>query len=129
MNAVCSKIFKINLLLITLLLTISCDKESDLLTDYVPFDALNKEQLDEFVADDFFNTDPDQSVVPDGSAKDTFTDLETVKIIQTSAAASVGSLQLNGIAMHRFFASLGIFEGKLASARVTFRHNKLNRSL
>ncbi len=45
--------FKLIIVLIVVLSTVSCDKESDLLMEYVLSDNLQKEQLDGLVADDF----------------------------------------------------------------------------
>ncbi len=45
--------FKLIIVLIVVVSTVSCDKESDLLMEYVLSDNLQKEQLDGLVADDF----------------------------------------------------------------------------
>ncbi len=45
--------FKLIIVLIVVLSTVSCDKKSDLLMEYVLSDNLQKEQLDGLVADDF----------------------------------------------------------------------------
>ncbi len=45
--------FKLIIVLIVVLSTVSCDKESDLLMEYVLSDNLQKEQLDGLVVDDF----------------------------------------------------------------------------
>jgi hypothetical protein len=89
MNAICSRIFKMNILFIAALLTISCNKDSDLVVEYMLSDELNKERLGASVENDYFKTATNQSVGPDVFANDTFTDLETAKITKTSAS-SVG---------------------------------------
>ena len=74
MIVICSKIFKMNIILIAVLLAISCDKESDLLVDYVHSDNLHKEKLDGFAVEDFSKTDTDQRAVLDALANDIYID-------------------------------------------------------
>jgi hypothetical protein len=74
MKVASSRIFKMNIIFIVVLLTISCDKESDLLVDYVHSDNLHKEQLDEFAVEDFSRLNTDQSVVVDALANEIYID-------------------------------------------------------
>jgi hypothetical protein len=82
MNAICSRIFKLNLILIATLFIISCDKDSDLVVEYMLSDELSKERLGASVENDYFKTDPTKSVVFNVSTNDTFTDVETTKPTQ-----------------------------------------------
>ncbi len=74
MKVTCSKIFKMSIILIAVLLTISCDKKSDLLVEYVLSDNLQNEKLDGFAVDDSSKTDPDQRAVLDALANDIYAD-------------------------------------------------------
>ncbi len=74
MKVASSKIFKINIIFIAVLLAISCDKESDLLVDYVHSDNLHKEKLDGFAVYDFSKINTDQRVVLDVLANDIYLD-------------------------------------------------------
>jgi len=69
-----SRIFKMNIIFIVVLLTISCDKESDLLVDYVHSDNLHKEKLDGLAVEDFSKINTDQSVVVDAMANEIYID-------------------------------------------------------
>ena len=69
-----SRIFKMNILFIAVFLTISCDKESDLLVDYVHSDNLHKEQLEGLAVEDFSKINTDQSVVIDALATEIYID-------------------------------------------------------
>ena len=70
MKVACSRIFKMNIIFIVVLLAISCDKESDLLVDYVHSDNLHKEKLDGLAVEDFSKINTDQRVVFDALAHD-----------------------------------------------------------
>ena len=74
MKVICSKIFKMNIIFIAVLLTISCDKESDLLVDYVHSDNLHKEKLDGLAVEDFSKINTDQSVVIDALENEIYMD-------------------------------------------------------
>ena len=74
MKVASSKIFKMNIIFIAVLLAISCDKESDLLVDYVSSDNLHKEKLDGLAVDDFSKINTDQKVVLDALANDIYLD-------------------------------------------------------
>lgn len=74
MKVPCSKIFKISIIFIAVISTISCEKNSDLLVEYVLSDNLHEERLDEFVVDDFPKTIIDQREVLDALEDGTFTD-------------------------------------------------------
>ena len=74
MKVICSKIFKINIIFIAVLLAISCDKESDLLVDYVHSDNLHKEKLDGLAIEDFSKINTDQRVVIDALANEIYID-------------------------------------------------------
>ena len=74
MKVACSKIFKINIIFITVLLAFSCDKESDLLVDYVHSDNLHKEQLDGLAVEDFSKLNTDQSVDFDALVNEIYID-------------------------------------------------------
>ena len=74
MKVVCSKIFKMNIILIAVLLAISYDKKSDLLVEYVLSENLHKEKLDGFAVDDFSKTNNDQGAVLDVLTNDIYTD-------------------------------------------------------
>ena len=63
-----------NIIFIVVLLAISCDKESDLLVDYVHSDNLHKEKLDGFAVEDFSKINTDQRVVFDALANDIYID-------------------------------------------------------
>ncbi len=65
-----SRIFKSIILFIAVLLAFSCDKESDLVMDYVHSDNLHKEKLDGLAVDDFSKINTDQSLVLDVLAND-----------------------------------------------------------
>jgi len=69
-----SKIFKTIIIFSTFLLTISCDKNSDLLAEYVLSENLQNEKLGGFTEDDSSKTDTDQSAVLDALANDLYTD-------------------------------------------------------
>ena len=74
MKVASSRIFKMNIIFIVVLLTISCDKESDLLVDYVNSYKLQKEQLDGLAVEDFSNLYTDQREVFDALANEIYTD-------------------------------------------------------
>ena len=74
MKVACSRIFKMNIIFIGVLLAISCDKESDLLVDYVHSDNLHKEKLDGLTVEDFSKINTDQRVVFDALANDIYID-------------------------------------------------------
>ncbi len=74
MKVTCSKIFKMSIILIAVLLTISCDKKSDLLVEYVLSDNLQNEKLDGFAVDDSPKPDTDQRAVLDALANDIYAD-------------------------------------------------------
>ena len=74
MKVICSKIFKMNIILITVLLAISCDKKSDVLVEYVLSENLHEEKLDGFAIDDFSKTNKDQEVVLHLLTNDIYTD-------------------------------------------------------
>ena len=74
MKVACSRIFKMNIIFIVVLLAISCDKESDLLVDYVHSDNLHKEKLDGLAVEDFSKINTDQSVVFDAMANEIYID-------------------------------------------------------
>ena len=74
MKVASSKIFKINIIFIAVLLAISCDKESDLLVDYVHSDNLHKEKLDGLAVEDFSKINTDQRVVIDALANEIYID-------------------------------------------------------
>ena len=74
MKVASSRIFKMNIIFIVVLLTISCDKESDLLVDYVHSDNLHKEQLDGLAVEDFSKINTDQRVVVDALANEIYID-------------------------------------------------------
>ena len=74
MKVTFSNFFKISIVLIVVLLTISCDKESDLLVDYVHSDNLHKEKLEGLAVEDFSKINTDQSVVIDALANEIYMD-------------------------------------------------------
>ena len=74
MKVACSKIFKMNIIFIAVLLAFSCDKESDLLVDYVHSDNLHKEKLDGLAVEDFSKINTDQRVVFDALANEIYID-------------------------------------------------------
>ena len=74
MKVACSRIFKMNIIFITVLLAFSCDKESDLLVDYVHSDNLHKEQLDGLAVEDFSKLNTDQSVDFDALVNEIYID-------------------------------------------------------
>ncbi len=63
MNVNFSKIFKINIIFLAVILATSCNKKSDLLVEYVLSDDLHKEKLDGLTMDEFSRTNTDQGVV------------------------------------------------------------------
>lgn len=69
-----SRIFKMNIIFIVVLLTISCDKKSDLLVDYVHSDNLHKEKLNGLAVEDFSKINTYQRVVFDALANDIYRD-------------------------------------------------------
>ena len=74
MKVTFSNFFKISIVLIVVLLAFSCDKESDLVVDYVHSGNLHKEQLDGLAVEDFSNLYTDQSKVFDALANEIYTD-------------------------------------------------------
>ena len=74
MKVICSKIFKMNIIFIAVLLATSCNKKSDLLVEYVLSDDLHKEKLEGFAMDDFSKTNNDQGAVLDLLTNDIYTD-------------------------------------------------------
>ena len=63
MNVNFSKIFKINIIFLAVILATSCNKKSDLLVEYVLSDDLHKEKLDVLSMDEFSRTNTDQGAV------------------------------------------------------------------
>jgi len=74
MKVIFSKIFKINIIFLAVLLATSCNKKSDLLVEYVLSDDLHKEKLDGFAMDEFSRTNTDQGTVLDILVEDSYTD-------------------------------------------------------
>ena len=63
MKVICCKIFKINFAFLLIIFTASCNKNSDLIVEYVPSETLQKEELDNLLADDYLNAVPLQSIL------------------------------------------------------------------
>lgn len=74
MNVTFSNFFKLIIVLIVVISTVSCDKESDLVVEYVLSDNLQKEKLDGSVVDDFSKTNTDQREVINVQANDVYSD-------------------------------------------------------
>jgi len=70
MKVASSKILTMIIIFSTVLLTISCDKNSDLLVEYVLSDDLQNEKLEGFAKDDSSKLATDQSAVQDALAND-----------------------------------------------------------
>lgn len=94
MKTIPLKIIQLNTIFTAALLCISCIHDSDLLTEHVLADARDEENTSGLIVDDYFETDPDNSVVLDVLANDTFTSSDNVKIVQTSIPES-GSVKIN----------------------------------
>jgi len=74
MKVASSKIFKMIIIFIAVLLNISCDKDSDLLVEYVLSDNLQNEKIDGIAADESSKTETDQSAMLDALANEPYTD-------------------------------------------------------
>ncbi|MBT8298350.1 MAG: hypothetical protein KJO52_08445 [Maribacter sp.] len=59
-----------SIIFLTVFLTTSCEKNSDLLVEYVLSENLQNEQLDEFAGDHASKTATDLNAVPDAMAND-----------------------------------------------------------
>ncbi|NHF61545.1 hypothetical protein FK220_019490 [Flavobacteriaceae bacterium TP-CH-4] len=74
--------------------SISCTKDSDLLSDYVSTELQPDLVFKTFVVDDRFSTTPETSITVDVLENDTFSDEANVKIIGVSEPAN-GTVEIN----------------------------------
>ena len=74
MKVIFSKIFKINIIFLAVLLATSCNKKSDLLAEYVLSEDLHKEKLEGFAMDEFSRTNSEQEAVLELLVEDSYSD-------------------------------------------------------
>ncbi|MGB5666707.1 MAG: Ig-like domain-containing protein [Maribacter sp.] len=77
-----------------LFLIFSCDKDSDLLVDYVLSEDILSENLDIQIVNDYFTTTSETSIVLDVLSNDSYPELENVRIIETSSP-TLGVVKIN----------------------------------
>ena len=91
MNCCCIKVARMTVLFFTLIFSLSCNHDSDLLADYIRSD---RSITDHTLANDFFIVRPDRPSVLDVLLNDGYETNDVVKIIETSTPVN-GSVEIN----------------------------------
>ncbi len=89
-----TKIIKLSTLFIAILLSFSCNKDADLLTDYVLSDSINAADSAGNVANDHFEVLADRSTIFNVLLNDKFKKNQRVKVIHTSTPR-MGTVKIN----------------------------------
>ena len=85
---------KVIVVFFTLTVIFSCNKDSDLLAEYVSLDSEEVIGISSFIMNDKYTISRDKSIVLDVLSNDTFINLDKVKIVETSEAKN-GMIVIN----------------------------------
>jgi hypothetical protein len=94
MNTFPCKIIKLSTLFIAVLLIISCNKDADLLVDYVLTDGVLGQNSGQLAVNDYFETKPNSPIILDVLANDNFSPQDSVRIVETSTP-TIGTVKIN----------------------------------